>query len=123
MLVELYMLLWITALLFTVCSFVWRGQLFFPLICFLLWNALAIFGTTIEFVGFGSTNVLPIYSKGMGDPSWEWMIGLSWVFHGLGMGMLLFGIYDTLIVARSAVVDLDEGVKSGKPYQIFERYQ
>jgi hypothetical protein len=122
MLVELYMLLWITALLFTVCSFVWRGQLFFPLICFLLWNVLAVFSTSIEFIGFGSTGVLPIYSKQMGDPSWEWMTGLAWVFHGMGVAMLLFAIVDTFLVARSAVVDLDEKMKNGKPYELFERY-
>jgi hypothetical protein len=124
MLYEMYLLFWVMCIVFTMACFQPqnRGQLFFPLITFLLWQSLAVFGTEIDFIWAGSINVVEAH-QAMGDPGYEWLIGLSYVFHGIGLVMLLFGLYDTFIVAKSALMDYDDAFKSGKPYDIFPRYR
>ena len=74
--------------MFTLCAFIWRDQFFFPLISFTLWNAMGILVTSIDFIGFGSINIIT-YSM---DPNViAGTSGLMWIFHGLGIAMFVFG--------------------------------
>jgi hypothetical protein len=119
--IHFVLLFWVTCIVLTLAVFKWRGQLFFPIMAFTAWNGLALFIGCINWMGFGSVNQIEAM-KCMGDPSYEWLIGLGYFFHGMGIGMLLLGIYDTFIVARTGVLQLDESVRTGqKKYDLFER--
>jgi hypothetical protein len=92
------------------------------MVAFLSWNALAIFITRVHVQGFGSVNPIDVYMD-MGDPGDEWLIGLGYYFHGIGLIMLFYTIYTIFISAKSTVQDVEEGVRSGRQYDMFERYR
>ena len=99
----MFYLLWVTALVFTLCAFIWRDQFFFPLISFTLWNAMAILVTSIDFIGFGSINIIT-YTM---DPNVvAGTSGLMWIFHGLGIAMMVYGVGNLLRETESSLKTL-----------------
>jgi len=107
-----WILLWITSLVFTVCSFVkdWRKLMIFPLLAGVFWNVTALSLTQIHYVGYGSTNII-IYSHELGD--WSGDVGLMYLCHGVGVIMLVFALYNGLLVAKG---DLDM-VEKGRAFE------
>lgn len=95
-------MLWITAIIFTILSFYWRAQLVFPLFAFLFWIATAYSMVQVDFVGFGSVNVIT-YNLELGDK-----YGDTQVFRllgGVALIMLIFGFYNFLIMSRHDIQD------------------
>lgn len=89
MTIEMYMLLFLLALVFNVCAFIWSDRLFIIIMSFVLWEVVAVSGGTVSYVGFGSQNVIPqTYSAG--DPLWPAFI--MQVPAGVGIMMLMFGV-------------------------------
>jgi hypothetical protein len=107
MTIELYLMLWLTTLVFTIASFIWRDILFFPVLSFALWGCLALLSGDITYVGFGSVNVISQTYKG-GDPEIGYQ--LIRIMGGVSIMMLLYGFGNLWGKARK---DLNDGL-SGK---------
>jgi hypothetical protein len=107
MTIELYLMLWLTTLVFTIASFIWKEILFFPILSFVLWNVLALLSGDITYVGFGSQAVIAQTYEG-GDP--EIGYSLIYLMHGIGVMMLLYGFGNLWGQARK---DINDGF-SGK---------
>ena len=106
MLFEQYVLLWVTALVFTICSFIFRKHVLFPLLAFVFWSACALSMQDIDFIGFGSVNVIN-YSWNLGDHSGD--IGLMYLLHLCGIMMFLYALYNGLLLAKRDIENLEDG--------------
>lgn len=105
MLLEFVIMLWISALIFTILSFYWRAQLMFPIFAFLFWIATAYSMVQVDFVGFGSQNVIT-YNLELGDK-----YGDTQVFRllgGLGLIMIIYAFYNLLVMGREDIQNLDK---------------
>jgi len=89
MLLEAFILLWITTLVFTTLSIIYPQRFFLLLIPFALWNVMAMACTQIYYIGFGSTNPI-FYSIELGDPQHPTF--LMWIFHGIGVIFLVYAV-------------------------------
>jgi hypothetical protein len=88
MTIEMYMMLYLTALVFTVASFIWSDKLFIIILCFVLWESTAVMGMSITYVGFGSQNIIT-QTYSLGDPNLP--IGTAYPAIGMGIMMLVYG--------------------------------
>ena len=101
-------LIWLTAVVFTLASFVeeWRKVVFFPLMAAMLWNATALLMVQVHYVGMGSQNII-IYDHELGD--WSGEVGVVWLLHGIGMLMFCYAIYNGFLIARDEIKMLESG--------------
>ena len=84
------MMMFLLCLVFTIASFIWPKTLYLPIICFIYWNVLGLLlGDGLTFVGFGSVNIIT-QTYALGDPFLP--AYTIWLFHGLGMIMLVYGV-------------------------------
>ena len=99
------MMLWFTALVFTIASFIWKSQLFFPLMAGLFWIATAYSTVQINFMGFGDINPI-IYTHELDD--WYGDVALFRLLAYTGIIHFIYAIYNGLMMSRH---DIDNAVK------------
>jgi len=108
-------LLWISTLVFTVCSFIWRDQVFFPMISGVFWFALAMSFIQVHYIGYGSTNII-VYDSEQIDDNIYGMRPLMYLFAFTGIMMWVYGLYAIL---KSMRKDIPEAVEGN--YEIWDK--
>jgi hypothetical protein len=103
-------LLWVTAVIFTLATFIWRAQVLFPLLTSFFWLFTAYSMVQINYMGFGSTNPI-IYSHELGD--WYGDIELFYFLTGIGLIMLIYSFYVGLVLSKHDVELVQQGRASG----------
>lgn len=96
-------LLWVTSLIFTIAALLLPEQFTISIICFILWNSLAILCTNTLFIGFGSQNAIP-YSLELGDNNDHMLI---WIFHMLGIFMFIYGFGNLMSASKKSMDQVD----------------
>jgi hypothetical protein len=103
---SLLWLQWITALVFTICAFIWKREYYFSMFAALFWLTTAYGMVQINFIGFGSTNVI-IYSHEMDD--WYGDVGLFWLVWSNFIMMILLTFYRVFVAFRGGGEDMLKG--------------
>jgi hypothetical protein len=89
MLVEVWTLLFLATLVFTILSIIYPQRFFLLIIPFILWNVLGLCAASLCYIGFGSLNPIKQCYE-IGDPEHpEWQL---WIFHGIGMIFLVYAV-------------------------------
>lgn len=98
----MWIMLWVSALLFTISSFIWNRAILFPLLASVFWLSLAIGSQQLDFVGYGAQNIIT-YTHELDD--WTGDIGLMYLFYGCGVTMILYSLYTALMISRDELHD------------------
>lgn len=101
-------LLWFTTLVFAICSFIWRRQMFFPVLTAVYFLSTAFSMVQIDYVGFGSTSVIT-YNHEMGD--WYGDEELFYLLSYTGFIFFIFALWNGLAMSKHDI----EAAERGEP--------
>jgi len=105
---------WMTALVLTLAAFHWKRTLPLMFLAGLFWITTGYSTVQIDFIGFGSSNVI-IYDHELDD--WYGDISLFWLLTGVGSILIVYTFYNFIHLFRS---DLNEIERHGGENRIFE---
>jgi hypothetical protein len=111
MLVELYVMMWVTVLIFTVFALMWPERLFFPLFSAFLWWTFSSLSNQISYIGMGSVNAIT-QAYVIGDPIGGDVgipVYLPTVFQRIGLVMFIYGVGVLFMRIRKGAQDVSSG--------------
>jgi len=104
--VDAWLMLWFTSVVFTICAFIWRRHVLFALLAAVFWLSLAAGMYQLDFFWAGDTNPIT-YDVEMGDHSGD--VGIFILFACCGLVMLIYSIYNGLLIAKGEVKGIGRG--------------
>jgi hypothetical protein len=106
-----WLMLWVSSIVFTICSFIWRKHVLFAFLAAIFWFACGQGMTQLDFYWAGDINPIT-YDLEMGDHGGD--IGLFYLFHGCGWVMIVYALYNGFLIMKGDA----KTIMSGRGYEM-----